>query len=264
MLRFIGGANIQQAIHKISTTPFIPIFDYAKEGIENAEEAHAYASKIVSDANFVEKKNSSFALKYSSLQNDDILKDTVQKLLNKTAFVTLDAETHHQTDNETRVFHHLIQRHYTKVYKTYQMYRKDSLKTLQDDLHKYDNLSIKLVRGAYYKKDYPVVFSNKYETDLNYNHAIRYIIPQMSIRNIRLMIATHNIYSMEYAQTFRLDPKRVTFAQLLGMQDAYGMQLVQKGYTVYKYVPYGSLLEMYPYLVRRLYENYDIIKHMTS
>jgi hypothetical protein len=264
MQRFIGGFNIHQAIQKVASTPFIPIFDYAKEGVMHEDQAQAYANSVISDAHHVDRKRSAFALKYSSFQNDGILKDTVQKLLQHTSLITFDAETYQQKESEQRVCNDMIQQHCTKVYKTYQMYRIDSFNQLRDDIHRYDHLSIKLVRGAYYAKDRPHVFANKYETDLNYNNAIRYIIPQMSLRNIRLMIATHNIYSMEYAQTLRLDRQRVSFAQLMGMQDAYGNNLVQKGYTVYKYVPYGSFLEMYPYLLRRLYENYGILQHLST
>jgi hypothetical protein len=44
-------------------------------------------------------------------------------------------------------------------------------------------------------------------------------------------------------------------------RDEYGEKLLNSGFTVYKYAPYGSFIETYPYLLRRLYENYDVLKY---
>ena len=51
-------------------------------------------------------------------------------------------------------------------------------------------------------------------------------------------------------------------AQLLGMSDAWGEKLLKKEIGTYKYLPYGSIKQCLPYFVRRLWENYDILKYL--
>jgi proline dehydrogenase len=91
----------------------------------------------------------------------------------------------------------------------------------------------------------------------------------MKIRNdIILMAATHNnesVYKIlkfiEKNKEFNLQ-KRIYFAQLLGMADSLTNQLIEKKQKVCKYVPYGKFFDTMPYLSRRLYENYDILKYI--
>ena len=161
------------------------------------------------------------------------------------------------------------------LYKTYQMYRRDAMDELMGDMESNMNMvyGIKLVRGAYLHRDkgLRVLYDTKQAVDKNYNDAITYVLKHNNIRR-HLLIATHNDESIDHAlrelstSLYRYHPQYngdtyVAFAQLLGMNDVATKRL-SKLYKVYKYVPYGGYIETLPYLSRRLYENYSIIRYM--
>lgn len=268
MQRFIAGTNILSAIKKIKNKPFLPIFDYAKESSKTQEEALTYATKIKQDVLAVPPK-SAFALKYSSFQDTTAMSETVNYLLHHVKPILLDAEDekYHQKEKD---LYDLLLRVYnqseTKLYKTYQMYRIDSMKELVQDIKLYKNLGIKLVRGAYHNTDKMThqLFLTKIDTDNNYNNAIKYVIYKNKTTrpDLKLMIATHNLDSVNLALNLKPDPQTTSFAQLMGMKDNLGHHIISQGYSVYKYAPYGSITETYPYLIRRLHENYSILQHI--
>lgn len=158
------------------------------------------------------------------------------------------------------------------IYNTFQMYRWDMLENLKkahematkEGFH----LGIKLVRGAYMEKEAeraerkgyknPIQIS-KAATDLDYNTALEYCVE--NIDNIALCSGSHNQYSnyfltvqMEKAGIARND-ERVYSAQLYGMSDNISFNLASEGYNVAKYVPYGPVKSVMPYLFRRAEEN---------
>ena len=138
------------------------------------------------------------------------------------------------------------------------MYRKNSLKELDNDIKNFDKIGIKLVRGAYYNNNDTELFTNKKDTDYNYNNGIEYLINK-NIENV--VLATHNNSSIDYSLSLNAK-NNIMYAQLLGMGDNISNYLVEKNKKVFKYVPYGNILELYPYLLRRLYENMYMIKHL--
>lgn len=138
------------------------------------------------------------------------------------------------------------------------MYKKNSLKELDNDIKNFDKIGIKLVRGAYYNNNDTELFSNKIDTDYSYNSGIEYLINN-NIDNV--VLATHNKVSIDYSISLNTN-NNIMYAQLLGMGDNISNYLVEKNKKVFKYVPYGNIFELYPYLLRRLYENMDIIKHL--
>ena len=75
-----------------------------------------------------------------------------------------------------------------------------------------------------------------------------------------------NSISIRYAQSLlyqtTMNPKNIEFAQLLGLSDHLTHDLVRDGYKVFKYLPYGHLYDTFPYLVRRLYDNWLMIKNI--
>jgi proline dehydrogenase len=139
------------------------------------------------------------------------------------------------------------------------MYKKNSLYYLKKDLDTYNKIGFKIVRGAYYNKYDKQLFSLKRETDVNYNKAIEYLITANTSNKI--CIATHNRKSIEYALSLN-GGNNISYAQLLGMGDKSTEYLLNKNKTVFKYVPYGNIFDIYPYLLRRLYENIDMIKYI--
>jgi proline dehydrogenase len=161
------------------------------------------------------------------------------------------------------------------VYNTVQLYRKDRLNFIKIShglakQHQY-HLGLKLVRGAYMEKEreraalmsYPNPIQNsKEESDKDYNTALDYCIE--NINDIAICAGTHNeksslhlVHLME-KNNIQFNDKRVYFSQLLGMSDHISYNLAQKGYNVAKYVPYGPVRDVLPYLIRRAEENTSV------
>jgi proline dehydrogenase len=161
------------------------------------------------------------------------------------------------------------------VYNTYQMYRHDMLGNLKDAFEvakeKGYILGAKLVRGAYMEKEreraaemaYPSpIQPNKKATDADYDQALKFCVDH--IDKIRLCSGSHNEQSNYYLSILiektglaKNDP-RIYFAQLYGMSDNISYNLAQAGYNVAKYVPYGPVRAVMPYLFRRAEENTSI------
>jgi len=161
------------------------------------------------------------------------------------------------------------------VYNTLQMYRHDRLAFLKEVLvlAKEHQIiyGIKLVRGAYMEKEreraikmnYPSpIQANKEATDQDFNAALDFIIEHL--KDFALCAGTHNEESSAYLAAKitekGLDQKddRLFFAQLLGMSDHISYNLSNAGYRVAKYVPYGPIEEVMPYLLRRADENTSV------
>ena len=154
------------------------------------------------------------------------------------------------------------------VLKTYQMYRKDGLETLENDLiHSRINeyhLGIKLVRGAYFhtEKEQGHLFTEKKLTDESYNKGIL-MIGENNF-NTYTLLATHNIDSVRLGYMYNKNANRCLFefAHLMGMQEENYQELANVGEKVNVYIPYGPYTQMIPYLTRRMYENMDMLKYM--
>ncbi len=161
------------------------------------------------------------------------------------------------------------------VFNTIQMYRHDRLDFLVKVIHDSQvngyHYGIKLVRGAYMEKERARATLMKYTspiqpdkaaTDKDYNKALSLILENFS--NLSLCAGTHNEYSSELLtdllKKFNLqkDDKRIYFAQLLGMSDHISFNLSSEGFNVAKYVPYGPIKEVLPYLLRRADENTSV------
>ena len=161
------------------------------------------------------------------------------------------------------------------VYNTYQMYRKDMMRKLKDAHHQAVAgtyyLGAKLVRGAYMEKESKRALKKQYanpihqdkeSTDQAYNMALQFCINNK--QRIFLVSGTHNELSNtilpELMSLHGLKPndKRIYFAQLYGMSDHISYNLAKAGYNVAKYIPYGPVEAVMPYLSRRAAENTSI------
>lgn len=161
------------------------------------------------------------------------------------------------------------------VFNTVQMYRHDRLAFLEKTLRKALNgnykVGMKLVRGAYMEKEreraeekgYPSpIYPDKAATDKGYNDAQLFCME--NLETIAVLSGTHNEQSMyelvELMDKYNLDrdDKRVWYSQLLGMSDHISFNLANKGYNVAKYVPYGPVKDVMPYLMRRAEENTSV------
>ena len=161
------------------------------------------------------------------------------------------------------------------VYNTYQMYRHDMLARLkkahQVAIEKGYLLGAKLVRGAYMEKERDRAEDKGYKSpiqptkeasDRDYNDALRFCVE--NIDTIGLVSGSHNeqsnILLTDLISTYGINPSddRVYFAQLYGMSDNISYNLANAGYNVVKYVPYGPVEKVMPYLSRRAEENTSV------
>jgi proline dehydrogenase len=161
------------------------------------------------------------------------------------------------------------------VYNTFQMYCKDKLAYLKlsFELAQQNNyfLGAKLVRGAYMEKEraraiekgYPSpIQDTKENTDKAYDMALLFCVEHSN--KIAICAGTHNENSSMYLSQLMNDKniqkenKHIYFSQLLGMSDHISFNLANAGYNVAKYVPYGPVREVLPYLIRRAQENTSV------
>lgn len=161
------------------------------------------------------------------------------------------------------------------VYNTVQLYRHDRLNFLEDCYEAAEErnfiLAVKLVRGAYMEKErkraaelgYPSpIQPNKESTDRDYNTAVRFCIDH--IDRIATVIASHNEYSnllttqLLQQKSLPLSHPHVHFSQLFGMSDNITFNLARAGCSVSKYLPFGPIKDVIPYLMRRAQENSSV------
>lgn len=211
--------------------------------------------------------NYKIALKLSSLDFDINLMDKLMDRYRvKSIPIIIDAEDNDNYQKYREITNRLIYKYNHKeanIIKTYQMYRKDSIDELKDDLKFMAKnnkiLCPKIVRGAYYnaEKQEGHLFTNKEDTDLSYSNAL---FECYNANNPYNIVATHNIESLHLAEHLNKD-KIFSLAHLMGMNEKY-MDNFKIHNKVYTYIPYGPYNEMIPYLTRRLYENIDSVKYI--
>ncbi|KAJ2515288.1 proline dehydrogenase [Coemansia sp. RSA 1939] len=178
----------------------------------------------------------------------------------------------------------------TLVFNTYQMYRADAFQRMADDYERAQRegwrFASKLVRGAYMELERERAARLAYPSPINptleashesYNRGVRFLMRRIATAQKNgdsmvpaLFVATHNNESIERAMRLvrdlgiELSGEPVMFGQLLGMQDATSYALAKLSLPIYKYVPYGGLDEVLPYLIRRAQENSAVADAITK
>ena len=191
--------------------------------------------------------------------------------------VLIDAEESWMQDAADNLIESMMEKYNQDkviVFNTLQMYRHDRMEYLKE-LHQRAHqkgycIGMKVVRGAYMEKErdraeekgYPSpICADKQATDDNYNEAIRYMMehPKMA-----LFAGTHNEESsyllMDLAKQHKIanDDRRLWFGQLYGMSDHMSFNLAKEGYNSAKYLPFGPVRDVMPYLIRRAEENTSV------
>ncbi|XP_061134993.1 proline dehydrogenase 1, mitochondrial isoform X1 [Syngnathus typhle] len=166
------------------------------------------------------------------------------------------------------------------IFNTYQCYLKDAFDnlTLALELSRRQgwHFAAKLVRGAYMHQERERALESEYEDPINpdyettnvmYHRCLDYVLDEIARhRNANVMVASHNEDTVKHTlrrmNELALLPRenKVFFGQLLGMCDQISFPLGQAGFPVYKYVPYGPVNEVMPYLSRRAQENRGFMK----
>jgi proline dehydrogenase len=161
------------------------------------------------------------------------------------------------------------------VFNTLQMYRWDRLDYLKklNEQAKTEGfyIGMKIVRGAYMEKENAraeekgyrsPICESKEATDINYDAAIHYMVENLN--HMAIFAGTHNELSsyklMEFMQERTISQKddRIWFGQLYGMSDNISYNLASNGYNVAKYLPFGPVRDVMPYLIRRAEENTSV------
>lgn len=215
------------------------------------------------------------------------IKNRVEKIC-RTAFennvrIFIDAEEswiQNAIDDLANDMMRLFNTKQTIVYNTYQLYRHDRLaylkKSAEDAKANGYFLGAKLVRGAYMEKEreraqekeYPSpIQATKEATDIDYDLACAFCVENNNL--VALCAGTHNELSSQKLvdlmsqKNLSKDNANIYFSQLLGMSDHISYNLSNAGFNVAKYVPYGPIKEVLPYLIRRAKENTSV-KGQTS
>lgn len=205
--------------------------------------------------------------------------DQVCKLAKeKDVEVLIDGEESWMQDAADDLCEEMMHRYNTEkpiVYNTLQLYRWDRLDYLKGLYERAKRngftIGIKIVRGAYMEKerdraeekgyDSPIC-ATKEATDVNFDTTLQYILKRLDV--ISLFVGTHNEQScyltIDMMEQFHIakQDNRVWFGQLYGMSDHISFNLAANGYNVAKYVPFGPVKDVMPYLIRRAEENTSV------
>ena len=260
--------EILRTIEKSSKTPAVPFSVFKVTGVASSE--------------LLERVQNGLPLDEAEVAAFERVRQRVDLLCrsahdwNVNLFV--DAEESWIQDTIDALAYEMMARYNQKgavVYNTYQLYRRDSydnlVKATETAREMGYCLGAKLVRGAYMERERQrahemeycePVYATKEETDHDFNRAIDYCLENRYV--VSICLGTHNEYSSLYlAKEMRCrgvaanDP-HFWFAQLLGMSDNISYNLAKAGYNVAKYVPYGPVEAVMPYLFRRAEENTSV------
>lgn len=203
---------------------------------------------------------------------------TCNKAFDKDVSLLVDAEESWMQDAADQLVEEMM-RKYNKekaiVFNTLQLYRWDRMQYLEGLYERAQRdgfkIGIKAVRGAYLEKEneraeemgYPTpICATKQETDDNFDQAVAFMLKHLE--TISLFAGTHNEGScyriMELMDENSLAPNdlRIWFGQLYGMSDHISFNLAKHGYNVAKYLPFGPVRDVMPYLIRRAEENTSV------
>lgn len=262
--------EIIDTIHQAAKNPNIPFCVFKTTGIVNPNILEKLGQRIQLN----ERENESLINFQSRFEK--ICRTAAE--LDVRIFV--DAEESYYQDAIDEITYQMMAKYNTKkaiIHNTIQLYRHDRLAHLIQLFESTSYyLGFKLVRGAYLEKEnekarkegyLTPMQPNKIATDTDFDAALSLCIQH--IDRVSVCAGTHNAEScktltelMQQNNITKSD-ERIWFAQLMGMSDNISFNLANLGYNVAKYVPYGPLISMMPYLSRRAEENSSIAGQMS-
>ena len=234
----------------------------------------------------LEKLNNNDILNSNEQNEYKLFKEKINIICNETILsktpILIDAEESWIQDAIDNIVLDLMKRYNNDdilIYNTLQFYRTDRIEYLNKILKQSNKegfkLGLKLVRGAYHQqeidrakqKNYSIpVYLNKEDTDKDFNQSLIKCLD--NIDRVSICAGTHNEKSSKLLIKLMKDKglknndKRIYSAQLLGMSDNISYNLSTENFNVSKYVPYGPVKEVIPYLIRRAEENTSISSQM--
>ena len=260
--------EILKTFDKAKDNPAIPFCVFKSTGLVNAD----VLEKVQSKQNLSEEEATAFE---HFKQRVDVI---CAKAHAYKVPILMDAEDSWIQNPIDELSYAMMQKYNQEkaiVFNTYQMYRIDMLDNLRNAFHNAAMhnyyLGVKMVRGAYMEKEaeraekmnYPnPIHPNKEATDDSFNKGLAFCVDNK--QRVSLMCGSHNEYSNQYLavlmekHSMKNNDPRIWFAQLMGMSDNISFNLVKAGYNVAKYVPYGPVELVMPYLIRRAEENTSV------
>ena len=299
--QFCSGANLEESmetVNKLYSKNVYSYLSYSVEGARNNDSFEKSCQDVIDSIEFAsDKKNIPFTVfKPTAIsKTDNLMRGEIDKIIfdrfdrickkafEKNVKILIDAEESWIQDSIDSIVLMMMKKYNkqkTIVFNTVQMYRHDRLEYLKD-LHNSSKqndfeIGIKLVRGAYIEKENiratklnyksPICESKKASDD-NYNSGVKFIISNLDKFN--LFCGTHNeesiykIINMINQMGMERSSDKIWFGQLFGMSDHITFNLANENYNVVKYLPYGPIKEVIPYLIRRAEENTSV-KGQTS
>ncbi len=275
----VEGAKTEDGFDS-TTAEILETFDAAK----NSDNIPFGVFKMtgLADTSLLEKINAKKTLTAEEEAAFERVRNRVDKICRKAhdyqIKVLIDAEETWIQDPIDQLAYEMMKKYNTQsaiVFNTYQMYRADMLTNLRNahhdaTMHNYF-LGVKMVRGAYMEKEgeraekmgYPnPIQPTKEATDDNFNKGLAFCIDNK--QRVSLMCGSHNDFSNQYLTVLmekhgmKNNDSRIWFAQLFGMSDPISFNLAKEGYNVAKYLPYGPVKAVIPYLLRRANENTSV------
>lgn len=292
----VEGGEGEQAFED-STQEFLNVIDYASKqknipfisikitGLSRFSLLEKIDSLMIAHCNELIFDRYKKAIDNLSTEEQNEWKRALERLMliGKTAFekkvaVLVDAEEswiQEPVDAITLIMMQACNHKKAIIYNTYQLYRHDRLAFLKDnfELSQKNNfiLGVKIVRGAYMEKERKraidmgyasPIQSTKENTDRDYNEALEFCLSNVS--QVALIVASHNDYSNLLAtqimvqKNINANHPHVHFSQLYGMSDNITFNLAHSGCSVSKYLPFGPIKDVIPYLMRRAQENSSV------
>lgn len=299
--QFCSGSNLEESmetVNKLFSKNVYSYLSYSVEGAQNNDSFEKSYQDVIDSIEFAsDKKNIPFTVfKPTAIsKTDNLMRGEIDKIIfdrfdrickkasEKNVKILIDAEESWIQDSIDSIVLMMMKKYNkqkTIVFNTVQMYRHDRLEYLKD-LHNSSKqndfeIGIKLVRGAYIEKENirakklnykSPIYESKKASDDNFNSGVKFIISNLDKFN--LFCGTHNeesIYktiNMINQMGIERSSDKIWFGQLFGMSDHITFNLANENYNVVKYLPYGPIKEVMPYLIRRAEENTSV-KGQTS
>ena len=288
----IGSILDYSAEGKQNDSDFKSVYDQGIKILNESENKNYIpfvVFKLTGLINFeiLEKKNKNILLDQSEEKTYNLFLKRLEQICDKAKEINtpvfIDAEESWIQNAVDEIVLNLMKKYNHEkvlIFNTIQMYRNDRVdyinKIIDIGNKEKFKIGLKIVRGAYHEKEidrakkynYNIpVHLKKEDTDKDFNKALEICV--QNIDRISICSGTHNIKSSEYLiklmkeNGIKSNDKRIYSSQLLGMSDNISYNLAKANYNVCKYVPYGPIKEVIPYLIRRAEENRSISGQMS-
>ncbi|MCB9435465.1 MAG: proline dehydrogenase family protein [Anaerolineales bacterium] len=263
--RFVAGETLDEAVaaaRQLNTKGMMVSLDHLGESVHNKEAALSATADylVLLDAIYANKLDANVSVKLTQLGLDideSLCVDNMRRILAKASeigtTVNIDMESSAYTEITLKIFRQLNQE-YQNIGTVIQAYLYRSEGDMQQLAQ--EGGVIRLCKGAY-KEPADVAFPEKADVDANYMKLTKaYLSEENRQHRAYLKVATHDPKiiqeTIDYAEANGVKPTEFEFQMLYGIRTQTQLELVEKGYRMRVYVPYGT--EWYPYFMRRLAE----------